>query len=294
VLSQILQLAFWMRKSGYRNSTTQTCVRALKGLARRTNLLDPESVKSYLANAELSENRKTKLLEDVSRFYAHLKIPFSRPRYKRIETLPFIPLEGEIDQLIAGVGQKSAAFLQCIKETAARPGEAWSIKWTDIDSERSCITIKPEKNSNPRQRKISPQLMTMLGGLPHRWVYVFHRPEADPIESLDDFRRVFSDQRRKVALSLQNPRILNINFKTLRHFKATMEYHRTKDILHVMQMLGHRNIRNTLVYTHLVSFEGDEYICKTARNVDEAAALVESGFEYVSEIDGIQLFRKRK
>jgi integrase len=283
-----------MRKSGYRNSTVQTCVRALKALARRTNLLDAESVKSSLANAELSENRKTKLLEDLSRFYAYMKIPFDRPRYKRIETLPFIPLESEIDQLIAGVGQKSAAFLQCIKETAARPGEAWAIKWTDIDPERSCITIRPEKNSKPRQRKISPQLMTMLNGQPHRWPYVFHRPEADPVESLDDFRRVFSDQRRKVALSLQNPRILNINFKTLRHFKATMEYHRTKDILYVMQLLGHRSIKNTLVYTHLVSFEGDEFICKIARSVDEATALIESGFEYVSEIDGVQLFRKRK
>jgi len=91
-----------------------------KGLARRTNLLDTESVKSYLANAELSENRKTKLLEDVSRFYAYLKIPFNRPRYKRIETLPFIPLESEIDQLIAGVGQKSAAFLNSFLENASR------------------------------------------------------------------------------------------------------------------------------------------------------------------------------
>jgi hypothetical protein len=53
VLSEILQLAFWMRKTGYRNSTTQTCVRALKGLARKTNLLDPESVKSYLAERSL-------------------------------------------------------------------------------------------------------------------------------------------------------------------------------------------------------------------------------------------------
>ena len=111
-LSEILQFAFWMRKSGYRNSTIQTCVRALKALTRRTNLLDPESVKSYLANAELSENRKTKLLEDASRFYAHLKIPFNRPRYKRIETLPFIPLEGEIDQLIAGVGQKFSRYFK--------------------------------------------------------------------------------------------------------------------------------------------------------------------------------------
>jgi len=117
VLSQILQLAFWMRKTGHRNSTIQTCVRALKALARRTNLLDTESVKSYLANAQLTENRKKKLLEGVSRFYGHLKIPFNRPRYKRAETLPFIPLESEIDQLFAGVGQKSAAFLQCIKET---------------------------------------------------------------------------------------------------------------------------------------------------------------------------------
>jgi integrase len=123
---------------------------------------------------------------------------------------------------------------------------------------------------------------------------VFHRPDADPIESLDDFRRVFCDQRRKVALSLQNPRILNINFKTLRHFKATLEYHRTKDISHVMQLLGHRNIRNTLVYTYLVSFESDEFICKVAKNVQEAKELVESGFDHVTEIDGVQLFRKRK
>jgi hypothetical protein len=61
-----------------------------------------------------------------------------------------------------------------------------------------------------------------------------------------------------------------------------------------MQLLGHRSIKNTLVYTHLVSFEGDEFICKIARSVDEATALVESGFDYVSEIDGVQLFRKRK
>jgi hypothetical protein len=61
-----------------------------------------------------------------------------------------------------------------------------------------------------------------------------------------------------------------------------------------MQLLGHKSIKNTLVYTHLVNFEGDEYICKVARSVDEAKQLVESGFDYVSEFDGIQLYRKRK
>jgi len=29
-------------------------------------------------------------------------------------------------------------------------------------------------------------------------------------------------------------------------------------------------------------------------NLEEAKALIESGFEYVTEVDGVKLFRKRK
>jgi len=78
------------------------------------------------------------------------------------------------------------------------------------------------------------------------------------------------------------------------HWKATMEYAKTKDILHVMQLLGHKNIQNTLKYTQLINFHTDEYCCKVAKTVEEASALVEVGFEYVTEIDGHRLFRKRK
>jgi integrase len=87
---------------------------------------------------------------------------------------------------------------------------------------------------------------------------------------------------------------MQIHFHTLRHWKATMEYHKTKDILHVMNLLGHRNIESTLVYTQLISFESDEYYSAVARNVEEARKLLEEGFEYVCQKDGIILFRKRK
>ena len=74
-----------------------------------------------------------------------------------------------------------------------------------------------------------------------------------------------------------------------------MEYHRTKDILHVKWLLGHKKIENTLIYTHLVSFENnEEFICKTAKTLQEASSLIEAGFEYVTEMEGIKLFRKRK
>lgn len=32
-----------------------------------------------------------------------------------------------------------------------------------------------------------------------------------------------------------------------------MEHHTTKDMLHVMQVLDHENIKNTLVYTQLIN-----------------------------------------
>lgn len=73
-----------------------------------------------------------------------------------------------------------------------------------------------------------------------------------------------------------------------------MEYYKIKDILHVMRLLGHRNIKNTLVYTQLVTFEDDDLTCKAAGNVKEASERIEAGYEFVCDIDNAKLFRKRK
>ena len=59
-------------------------------------------------------------------------------------------------------------------------------------------------------------------------------------------------------------------------------------------LLGHKNINNTLLYTQLISFQGDEYSSSVAKTIDEARKLVESGFEYVTDFDNFKLFRKRK
>ncbi len=284
----------WMRKQGYRESTIQPCIRSLRAIAKRTNLLNPESVKTYLASAQLSENRKEKLTHDLTRFYRYNNIRFEKPNYRRIEKLPFIPLESEVDQLISAVGKKTATFLQLLRETGARPGEAWNLRWIDIDFEKHAVNITPEKDSRARQLRISLRLAAMLQQLSHNWEYVFRAPRTDPLQSMQNFHRNFCAQRKNLAKRLQNPRLNSISFRTLRHFKATTEYHRTRDILHVMQLLGHKNIRNTLVYTHLVSFESDDYVCRVAKTVDEAKALIEDSFEYVTDIEDIKLFRKRK
>jgi len=75
-----------------------------------------------------------------------------------------------------------------------------------------------------------------------------------------------------------------------------MEYLRTKDILHVKQVLGHKNIKNTEVNTHLITFpENDEYIVKAFTNHTKAIEFLEKGFTYeLTTPDGIMLFKKRK
>jgi hypothetical protein len=76
-----------------------------------------------------------------------------------------------------------------------------------------------------------------------------------------------------------------------------MEYHRTKDILYVMRLLGHKNIKNTLVYTQLLPFkEDDQFICKVATNTTEACKLIEDGFTFITGEydDGGKIFRKPK
>ncbi|RJS85543.1 site-specific integrase [Candidatus Bathyarchaeota archaeon] len=103
---------------------------------------------------------------------------------------------------------------------------------------------------------------------------------------------------RLFAHKLGNPRLQRITFHTFRHWKATMLAHQTKDPFFVMNYLGHKNIMNTMHYVHLSQLifeqEKEEYICKVARTIDEAAELIEVGFEHVCEIEGARLFRKRK
>lgn len=61
-----------------------------------------------------------------------------------------------------------------------------------------------------------------------------------------------------------------------------------------MRVLGHRSIKNTMVYTHLVDFENSDYTSKVAWNLNEACKLVEAGFEYVCEVETGKIFRKPK
>jgi integrase len=248
-------------KRSYASSTIETRERLLRTLIKRgADINDPESIKEIIAKQEWGNKRKMNAADAYTAYLRMNNRTWDPPQYRIVQKLPFIPTEKEIDQLIAGCGPKTSTFLQLLKETGARCGEAHNIKWTDFDLEARTVRITPEKGSNPRIFKLSNKLVSRLLALKTKdkdWIFCKH---------LRTQRRVFQKQRANLSRKLQNPRLLQIHFHTFRHWKATMEYHKTKDILHVMRLLGHKNIMNTLKYTQLVDFKGDDYSSKATKD----------------------------
>jgi integrase len=280
----------WRLKQGLVESTVIENIRKLKRISKYAGLENPEEVKKWVATGKWLKSYKESLVNAYATWCDFRNISFEKPKYHREENLPFIPLEKELDDLISGVNEKTGVFLTLLKETGVESGEAWKLRVKDLWIKQRTVNIRGTKRHKGRQLKISSRLVSMLTPFTKG-------KEMD--ERLFDgkiihFRRWYELQRKKLAKKLKNPRLMEISFRTFRHWKATTEYHKTKDILHVKWLLGHHNIKNTLIYTHLINWENDEWVCKVANSLDEAVNLIESGFEYVTEMEGNKIFRKRK
>jgi integrase len=255
------------------------------------NINNPDEISTILAQAKWKNKTKRKLANMYQSYAKWKNLLWEKPNYIPEERIPFIPSETEIDQMIASCQHRMATILLFLKETGARIGEAHKIDWSDINLETRTVNIPPEKNSNPRILPISPKLAAMLNHLSQL------KPRMLP-KKLSSFRTCYDKMRQRTTTKLQNPRLLKITFHTFRHYKGTMEYHTTKDIIHVKYVLGHKDIRNTMTYINIeqaiFTNETEEFTCKTAETIDQTCKLIEAGFQYVTEMEGIKLFRKRK
>lgn len=286
---KIIEWLWHLKKKGLSENSIYIYGQRIQQLAKQCNVLDPEAVKEIIAMAEYSATTKAYDVIVYSEFLKWLKIEWDAPIYKRERKIPFIPLESELNELIAATGPKTSTFLRLLKETGMRRGEAERLRWVDFDFERKIVQVNnPEKGSNPRILPISNKLIGMLQTFQRRKERVFS----------SSIHNVFYRQKKRIAKKLGNPRVLEISLHTFRHFKGTMLYHQTHDPIHVQRVLGHRDIKSTMLYIqieeNLFQNQPDEFHTATAATVKDACKLIEVGFEYVTEISGTKIFRKRK
>jgi integrase len=282
------------KREGMKDSTIKTKHDRIKLVAKYgANILDPESVKDTIAKAKWMDSTKCEAVRDFSALYYFLKIQWKKPKYRPQEHIPFIPMEEELDTLISASNRLHAPPLQLLKESGIRIGEASQIKWIDVDLERKVIAINnPEKGSHARLCPISEKLRAMIGQLPRPNELLFRLKKQS-------LRTTFEAMRNRTAKKLGNPRLKKITFHTFRHWKGTTEYHKTKDILYVKTILGHKDIKSTMKYIRIenayyMNIFDDEYITKGVTTPEEAMKLINTGFTKADEFDGIHIYRKRK
>jgi integrase len=291
---KLVQFAWHLQKQNYTPDTVRDYSVGMRALVHNNvDVGDPEKVKEFLVGFKRSETYKHVIAAAYTLFLKMQGQTWEQPLFRPCRKLPFIPQERELDDLIAGVGKKTAAFLETLKQTGARMGEISRLTWDCVDIERKAVTINnPEKNGVPRILNVNDKLVNMLGTLPRKNEYVFGSNSKSTRNSL------YYRERKKVAYKLGNPRLLKIGLHTFRHWRATMMYHETRDPALVMEALGHRSITTTMLYIHLekalFKTENSGFQVKATKEAEEVKGLLEVGFEYVCEKDGLMFFRKRK
>jgi len=264
-------------------------------LNKLANLQTPSEVQKAIYKMECRNNYKNKLFLAYQYFCESNSIEFVRPRRLPTEVCVInIPTEQRIDTIIACCGWVySIAFT--LSKYGLRPHELSKLTLRNVDLDQCKLTVPTSKLGAQRTLQMSSRITEMLrdyinkkhvDGLDKR---LFAR--ADKIKSSWRF------YRQKAYAKFKDPELLKIRLYDLRHWFATTTYIKTRDIFYVKYALGHRRIENTMIYIHLanaVATNSEDYSCNVAKTVEEARTLIEQGFEYVTEIDGFRLFKKRK
>jgi len=293
VTHAIINVLFNMKSNGKAEVTIKFVSKALTRIQKFADLDNPQKVKQFIANLETANSYKRGLCFAYKQYCDYYQIEWERPVYYQEPKAIRIPTTAQLDMLIANSGRVMTAKLTLSKETGLRPVEVCNLKVKDIDLEQKTVYPTTAKHGASRRLKISNSLREILRT--HIDHYKLNPNDKLFKGSSENYGKHYRLHRNKLAERLHKPELKNIRLYDFRHYFATRLYAKTKDILFVKQQMGHRKIETTLIYTQLLNInEEEEYTCKVAQNVEQATELIENGFEYVTEIDGLKLFRKRK
>jgi len=284
---------FWeLKKSGQSEDTLKAKGDRLRFLARHADLGDPEAVKGFIANqASWSNAYKQGVAYAYDSYVKTNGLQWTLPHFRIEDRLPKIPTEEKINQVIVRARGKYVLVFSILRDTGMRPIELERTRTRDIDLDRGTITVRTAKGGAGRTVQVRRQTLALLRQYLGKHSFGLNdRPFPRRKKMTGRWVRL----RNTVAAKLMDQSFRAIRLYDLRHFAATMTYHRTRDLLYTQRMLGHRCLRSTLRYVQLIAFRDDDYASAVARTVEEARQLIEAGFEYVTEIEGTKIFRKRK
>jgi len=295
IAEQLVNYILYLKRLGRTESTISTYNRYITIISNKSNLNDPDEIALFIRENWKENSTRNIAVYAYDAFLKSVGKQWTKPDYKPESKKPFIPTDEELSQVVMTGNKSSIAFSRLLYETGCRTNEAERLEWDDIDYAREKIYIRASKRGNARFITITNVLLNMLCRLPRsdKQKIVFPKREKN------SRRAWFNKRMKRLARLLNNTRFLKIHFHTFRHCKALREYHRTKDILHIKTLLGHKSLLTTQHYVELYTQiygdnKAEQFITKIAATKEERITLMNDGWTFIKNDDEEWYFRKPK
>lgn len=153
--------------------------------------------------------------------------------------------EEEMKRLMEQASPELRQVLVVLIHTGMRKGELQHLKWSDLDFDRSLITIPHTKNGKVRYIPMNASVKSVL--LQRRikktnQEWVFPGPRGNPLR----FREAFDSARERAGLG-------DVHIHDLRHTFASYLCMNGADLITVKELLGHSSLSMTERYSHLTN-----------------------------------------
>jgi len=181
-----------------------------------------------------------------------LKEPPGRLRYLKPE---------EVKELVGNCRGYLRSIIVTALNTGMRKGEILALRWKDIDLENRKIAVRNAKNNEARVIPINKTLYQELSNLSQKsnGDYVFSDKDGRPL----------GDIKKGFLSALKRSGIEDFHFHDLRHTFGSHLVMQGIDLKTVQQVLGHKDIKMTMRYSHL----SPEYVQEAIERLDSVWTL---------------------
>ena len=170
-------------------------------------------------------------------------------RPKRPKSLPKVMSKSEVGKVIMNTGNlKHTTMLFLVYGLGLRSGEVCNLKVRDIQVDELKLWIRHGKGNKDRMLPLSKTMLSQLATYlkeykPETWL--FPGAHKDKPYSTSSLRMVFKRALQRHSISQ------DYKLHSLRHSYATHLLESGTDVRLIKELLGHSDIKTTLIYTHV-------------------------------------------
>ena len=208
----------------------------------------------YLVDQGFSFSTLNVAINALKFYYTQIlkrKFFFDIRHAKKEKKLPVVLSKQEIDKMIKVTENPKHKFLiKLLYSTGMRISEVVKIKMSDVDFERKLILVRSGKGKKDRYTLLADSLEETLkrqSALKNRDDYLFTSRNKKSHWHVMSAQKVIKQASQQASINK------NVSAHTLRHSFATHLLESGTDIRYIQELLGHKNLETTQVYTKVAN-----------------------------------------